>query len=387
MFALAAEAARAGWDQAVVCGVPADDPTPEVASIPAASIHTVRFESTRGAADGELPFPVPGMSDVMPYESTVWSSMSDEQLAAYRDVWTARLREVVERERPTIIHAHHGWIVAGLVKDVAPDVPLIIHTHGTALRQRVLCPALAEPVAVACRRADGWVTLHDEHRAAYTEAYGLEPDRVHVVGAGYRDDLFRPDESRREAGAIGYAGKLSDAKGLHPLLDAVAGLASARPDVRLHVAGSGSGPEAEALEARMASMSEHVEWHGRLDQAGLAAMLQRCPVFVLPSYYEGLPLVLVEAVACGCRLVASALPGVIDGLAGRLGEALETVPLPTLESVDRPVASEVPAFAERLQDALARALERGPVDVDTSGFTWAGVFERVAGVWSAALGR
>jgi len=383
LFALASEAATMGWEQSVLCAVPADDPSPVVASIDRAAIHTVRFDSTTGGGDGELPFPVPGMSDVMPYASTIWSTMSPAHLEAYRAVWADRLAEVIGAFGPDVIHAHHGWIVAGLIKDVAPGIPLVIHTHGTALRQRVLCPDLADEVATACRRADAWVTLHDEHRRAYSEAYGLEERRVHVVGAGYREDLFRPAPDEVDPLAITYAGKLSEAKGLGPLLDAVDLLRRRRPGVRLHVAGSGSGPEAEALEARMTAAGDHVTWHGRLDQSDLAALLRRSAVFALPSFYEGLPLVLVEAAACGNRLVATALPGVLDGLAPHLEDALEMVPLPPMASIDRPDPVALLDFTDRLARALDRALDGGPIQIDTTRFTWTRVAERVATVWSS----
>ena len=47
---------------------------------------------------------------------------------------------------------------------------------------------------------------------------------------------------------------------------------------------------------------------GRLSDAELVRAMQRAQAFVLPSLYEGLPLVLVEAAAAGCRIVATALP-------------------------------------------------------------------------------
>ena len=50
-----------------------------------------------------------------------------------------------------------------------------------------------------------------------------------------------------------------------------------------------------------------VTMHGQLDQPALADLMRRCAVCVLPSFYEGVPLVLVEAAACGCRLVSTDL--------------------------------------------------------------------------------
>ena len=146
--------------------------------------------------------------------------------------------------------------------------------------------------------------------------------------------------------------------------------------------GAGSGAEADAWRARMASLSERVTWHGRLDQEDLAELLRRCVAFVLPSYFEGLPLVLVEAAACGCRVVSSALPGVVDALAEGLGDALQLVPLPPMTGIDTPDSGAKVAYAERLGEALDRALEAGPAEeVDLEVFTWRAVFRRVQALW------
>ena len=55
----------------------------------------------------------------------------------------------------------------------------------------------------------------------------------------------------------------------------------------------------------MLSMAPAVTLHGQLNQPQLAVLMRRCGVCVLPSFYEGLPLVLIEAAACGCRIVAA----------------------------------------------------------------------------------
>ncbi|MEE2711829.1 MAG: glycosyltransferase, partial [Planctomycetota bacterium] len=211
--ALVREAAAAGWDQHVVCGVPAEDGRPVVGELEASHVHPLTFASAGGAEDGVLPFPVPGMSDVMPYASTTWSSMDTSQLGLYREGWRSHLSEVISFVRPDVIHVHHGWIVAGITKEVAPSVPVVVHTHGTALRQLELCPGLRDEVIEACRGADAWATLHAGQKEEYARVYGLDAASVHVVGAGYREELFHSRGAAVRTG-VAYAGKLSHAKGL-----------------------------------------------------------------------------------------------------------------------------------------------------------------------------
>ncbi len=377
--ALVREATRCGWDQHVVCGVPASDPRPEVGGLDPDRVHPLTFATTPAESEAAVPFPVPGMSDVMPYVSTVWSEMDEEQLEVYGGAWRRHLKAVVQRVRPQVIHAHHGWVVAGVVREVAASVPVVIHTHGTALRQLATCDHLRARVTSACRDADAWLTLHGQHREAYTEAYGLFPERVQVVGAGYREDLFdRGDGVARDG--VAYAGKLSAAKGLPELLDA-----AERHGFPLHVAGDGAGPEAESARDRMAALP-NVTWHGRLDQEQLARLLRQTRVFVLPSYFEGLPLVLVEAAASGCRLVATALPGVMNELASGLGDCLRPVNLPAMAGIDRPSEGGRRDFSVRLGEAIQRSLREADAEpLDLRRFTWAAVFGRVERVWSQLL--
>jgi glycosyltransferase involved in cell wall biosynthesis len=131
--------------------------------------------------------------------------------------------------------------------------------------------------------------------------------------------------------------------------------------------------------------------HGRLNQAELAALLRTARLFVLPSFYEGVPLVLVEAAACGCRLVASDLPGVREELAPMLGQTLRRVDVPRLRSVDQPDPADLPGFvaalAKAIEDSLADAArpahDLSPLLEDR--FSWSAVFKRVEAVWRAEL--
>ncbi len=371
------------WDQAAVIGVPAADPHPAVGGLDPDRVHPLVFETDA------LPFPVPGMSDIMPYPSTVWSAMPPDQLAAYRAAWRAHLQRVVDAFRPDVIHSHHVWLMTALLRQVAPDVPLVAHCHATGLRQRALCPRLGDEVAEACARIDRFVTVSADNADALTRALGVPRARITVVGAGYRDRLFHQTGApARPGGAteLVYVGKYAAAKGLPWLLDALEALVARHPErpLRLHVAGSGAGAEADRLRARMQALSPRVVLHGQLPQSRLADLLRRCDLCVLPSLYEGVPLVLVEALACGCRLVSTALPGVVSELAPTLGDALHLVEPPRLQGVDVPVPDDLPGFVGRLTDALDRALEApapGDLGPRLTPFTWRAVAERVAAVW------
>jgi glycosyltransferase involved in cell wall biosynthesis len=378
--ALVAHAHDAGWEQQAVVGTPADDPHPPVASLAPAQVHPLRF------GEAPLDFSVPGMSDVMPYPSSRFSALSEAQLERYRQGWRDHLQSVVARFTPDVIHSHHLWLMSSVVKDVAPNVPLVNHCHATGLRQRRLCPAVGEQIAERLARNDAFVVLHDGQRDELCSWLGVDPARVRVVGSGYRSELFHAGDRTTGGARLLYAGKYAHAKGLPQLLDACDALAADWPELELRIAGSGAGDEADALRQRMASMAPRVTMLGQLDQAALAAEMRAARAFVLPSFYEGIPLVVVEALASGARVVCTALPGVVAELAPALGDALALVEPPPMRSVDQPDAGELPAFVERLSHAIATALRAAPLAPDdlaarVAPFRWKAVFDRVEALW------
>jgi len=380
-------ASSAGWDQRVVIGVPADDTSPPVGGLDDAHIVPLVFE------EEPLDFPLPGMSDVMPYRSSRFSSLTADQLARYRASWKSHVAEAVRDFEPDLIHSHHVWILSALVKEIAPTVPVVTQCHATGLRQMALCGHLADEVRTGCARNDRFLVLRNDHAEELAKALGIDREKIDVIGAGYREDIFHM--RRRQAGGaprLLYAGKFSAAKGLPWLLDAVERLTQRFGDLELHVAGSGAGPEADRLRERMNAMGPRVVVHGQLPQAELADLARRCSVCVLPSFYEGVPLVLVEAFACGCRLVSTDLPGVREQIAPHLGPMLEPVALPRLVGVDTPHPDDLPAFVRRLVDAIAATIERPPIDKTTAQidsvlgpFRWKAVFDRVESVWKEVI--
>lgn len=375
---------KAGWDQHVICGVPSSDSEPMVGGLPQENIHPFFFEQ------GRCDFPVPGMSDVMPYLSTRFSTLSNQQIDRYLSSWRDHIGRVLEKCQPNLIHSHHLWLLSAIIKDIAPEIPVVTQCHATGFRQMVLCPQLKERVVAGLNRNDHFLVLHDAHLEEIVPTLGLAQEKVTVVGAGYREELFQAAPNGRVQGApqIVYIGKYSHAKGLPWLLDSIERISKRYPGMVLHVAGTGEGEEADGLRRRMEKMEPLVKRYGQLPQEELARLMGQCSICVLPSFYEGLPLVLVEALACGCRLVATALPGAVGHLAPHLGEALELVPLPRLRNADIPFESDLPLFVDHLTRAIENTISKQPIDTDSAEFsrmlapfTWNAVFTKVEAVW------
>ena len=167
-------------------------------------------------------------------------------------------------------------------------------------------------------------------------------------------------EQKRLYGSRGFAGKVSEKKGVCSLLRAFSYLPYPKEKLKVVLAG-GHGPEEEYEQIQQLAIECRypVQFLGMLSQAELAEQFRQSDVFILPSFFEGLALVNIEAMACGCKVVCSDIPGMKDWFEENVpGEQITFVKLPRMENTDEPVAEELPAFEQRLAEALRQKLEQ-----------------------------
>jgi len=384
--AMLREAAAAGHENYLVAGIQSGRPV-ELDCIDGDRCGFLSF----GA--GDIAHPIVGMSDVMPYESSRFCDLSDAEIDDYEAAFGRRIRAAVTRFDPQIIHSHHLWIVSSLTRRLYPDLPMVTTCHGTDLRQFQNCPHLQERVLSGCRRVDAAMALSAAQKEDIVNLYGLSSENVVVTGAGYDERLFHlgrkpaPDPVR-----LVYAGKLAHAKGLPWLLRALRHIDS--PQWRLHLVGGGSGAEKEDCLALARGLGERVVVHGPLPQAQLADIMRRSHIFVLPSLFEGLPLVLLESLSCGCRIVANDLPGVLAILGDLRAEYIHLVRTPRLHNLETPVEADEQCFekdwAEALQmqiDAARRVprLDLSAIRDRLASYTWKGIFGKVEPLYYRVL--
>jgi glycosyltransferase involved in cell wall biosynthesis len=329
----------------------------------------------------------------MPYPSTRFSTFDDARLALYEKAFTHTLRAAVAKFAPDLIHSHHLWIMSGLCRKLFPEIPLVISVHGTELRQLELAPQLADKIIKSLRQVDKVMVLNHDQRHKVITTYKFSPEQVVVTGTGYRQDLFCRDYCAKETQpTIIYAGKLSRAKGVYWLIKAFNNLDD---NPELWLAGSGSGPEAEEIRT-LAAANPRIKLLGALSQTELADRFQRAHIMALPSLYEGLPLVLLEALACDCRVIVTDLPGIRElvteeAVARGLVNCITKPPISgpdTLQTKDEAV------FTRNIERALATQLKQVREQqficchhlqktLDETG--WHNVFQRVRIVYDGVL--
>ena len=384
--AMLREASVCGHTNALVAGVQHGWNT-RLDGIEADQCRFVMFD------DGDISFPIAGMSDVMPYPSTRFCDLSPTEIDAYEAAFSRYLKAAVSAFQPDIIHSHHLWIVTSLIRRLFAHLPLVTTCHGTDLRQLQNCPHLQPRVLDGCRRLDAVMALSAAQKDEIVQRYGLRPQQVHVVGAGYNDQLFvQTPKPTPEPVIIIYAGKLCRAKGVPWMLRALSTIDA--PDWHLDLVGGGSGDEKMRCLQLAERLGDRVTVHGAVTQPHLADIMAQSHVFVLSSFFEGLPLVVLEALASGCRIIATDLPGVMAVLDGLQADFIRLVRTPRLLGVDKPVEADEERYERDLASAFQQQISaaKHQPDIDLSGlqwmmraFTWTGVFQNVQAVYADAV--
>lgn len=343
---------KKGHEQAVMAGIGPED---QVELPSGVSFYPVRFETDA------LPFPVAGMSDEMPYKSTRYQDLTPEMVRQFQESFLGTLDRILAEFDPDVILCHHLYLLTAFVRRHCPDRKIYGFCHNTDLRQMEKTDLERAFIAEEIRKLDGIFTLQEAQTERVRQIYHVDRNRIHVVGIGYNDKIFTQKQFVRtdERVTMVYAGKIAEKKGVKSLLRALGKLClekdpSAAQNVRVFLAG-GAGNQTEYEEiCRMAGECPcRIEFAGKLGQQKLAELYNACDLFVLPSFYEGLPLTPVEALACGDRVVMTDLPGIRDWMKTYAPDAgIRFVTPPKMKAVDEPEESGLAVFEEQLAEAL-----------------------------------
>ena len=244
----------------------------------------------------------------------------------------ARLRR---QRRFDLVHAH--WVVPnGLIAaTVAGSLPLAIGLHGSDvfLAEK---PGVSVLVKAALRRTR-LLTGCSPELVRRVCALGLPDERSEVIPYGVDVELFSPRPENRllwrqrlgipeQAPLLLAVGRMATKKGFHILVPQLGELLRACPSA--HVVLAGAGDLLEELRAAAAPWAERVHFPGAVYRDTLPDLYRAADLFVLPAVHDGasnvdgLPNVILEAMASGLPVVASDLSGiplaVQEGVTGRL---------------------------------------------------------------------
>lgn len=243
-----------------------------------------------------------------------------------------------ERRRYQVLHCHQmiSPMTLALMARALPGKRLVINPHGRGPRGDVAKLTRLRPltgklrVAAALRWGDAFVAIareiHDELRTM-----GVQEERIWDIANGVDVERFAPaapDERmdlRRRLGLpdgklVVFVGRLTVAKALDVLLNAWAQRDATLADAHLILVGDGELRDDLMRQMHALGIAQSVVFTGSTNDT--AAYLRACDAFVLSSRTEGMPVALLEAMACGLPCVATRVGGSVevleDGTSGRL---------------------------------------------------------------------
>ena len=157
-----------GYEQAVLAGVPFDEQDPGIDNFDLKNFYPVLFETS------ELNFPVVGMSDVMPYSSTKYSSLDEEMYKAYEKAFKKAIKKAVVEFNPDVVICNHIWLLSTFIKDLYPDLKVLVLCHGTDLRQLERSSMLVPIVKEKVPKCDYLFALNSAQEKEIQELYDLK---------------------------------------------------------------------------------------------------------------------------------------------------------------------------------------------------------------------
>lgn len=336
-----------------------------------------------------MPFNICGMSDLMPYDSTVYSKMSEEDIDVLIDNFRKALIEVKDEFNPDIVISHHLFLITDLVREVFNDKQVVGISHGTDIRQikkhHKFLPRLTH-----IKNLDYVLTVTDKEDDAIINLLDINRNKIYNVGGGYNQEVFYPLEEDTDKNTIDivYAGKISQSKGVFELVKTLPILEKKYPQIRLHIVGNADLKSCRKMKELVNHSPRLIICHA-LDQEKLANLLRQADIFVLPSYFEALGLIAIEALACHKLVVAS----YIEGLEKLLGEEIKNkelikfTELPRIYDVDKPVKEDIPGYVSRLSNNIEKQINRldenlftEEVNSEIQTLAWANIGQKIINV-------
>jgi glycosyltransferase involved in cell wall biosynthesis len=274
--------------------------------------------------------------------------------------------------RPAALLAYFAYPYgfAAVLAGVFFRLPVVISCRGSDVN-RMTGPRLQGRLIIASLRACRRVLVMSEEMRGRVLSRGLDPTRVEVVSNGVDASEFRPLDRAAARTALGIApdarvavcvSRLSAEKGIDVLVDA---MARTDPALSLFVVGDGAERAALAARTRAAGLDGRVTFVGTRAHEEISRWLAAADIAVLPSRTEGMPNAVLEALACGRPVVATAVGG-----------TRELIRDPSLGRLVPP--DDAAALAGALRDALATRWDERIIAASVASRTWDAVGARTA---------
>lgn len=319
-------------------------------------------------------------------------------VAGFNSACSRAVLELLPGWAPDVVHGHDWLVAQALVLTAqAAQAPAVLTIHATEAgrHQGWLPNELSRTIHGVewwvAHRSAGVIVCSDYMRREVTALFDLPAERITVIPNGVDADNWQVTATQRRrvrqaypGGLVVFTGRLEWEKGVHTLIDAIALVRKAVPEVQVVIAGRGSTRDDLLAQVRRKRLGRVVSFQGWLPEAELHALVAAADAVVVPSIYEPFGMVALEASSVATAVVASDAGGlpevVLDGRTGLVFRAGDPRALADclIDVLTDPVRAQRlgqagrrraraahgwPAIAESTQGAYCRAISQVPADV------------------------
>ncbi len=239
------------------------------------------------------------------------------------DLHALRMRRSLNT-RFDLIHCHspltlppmgEAPVISTFHSTMAMSLPRLEVIDGCSLASRLMRPFSVRTETKLLRCSGAVTAVSERAQRALSEEYGLSNQSIPVLGNGVDSDQFTPSASGNPPKNVLYAGRLAPGKGLLDLVKAAKRVLTARPDWTFTLVGEGPlASRIKRLRRVLGIPASKFALKGFVPPGQMPEEYCNAQIFVLPSYHEGVPTVLLEAMATGLPIVATDVGGVREVL-------------------------------------------------------------------------
>lgn len=216
-----------------------------------------------------------------------------------------------------LIHAHFLYPTGEAAKRLAVEThkPLIITVHGTDVNKYMNWNTYTEK---KCKNTLNYANqIIAVSRDLEKKIKKLEPSVKSQIIYNFVNENFYNDQPKINANLkkscrITFIGNLLVSKGVYELLDAYHQVVTNNQniDIKLNIVGGGTELPGMQEKLKELSLERNVKFFGPIENKEIPKILTKTDIFVLPSYSEGFPLTIIEALSMGCPVIATAVGGI-----------------------------------------------------------------------------
>lgn len=226
-------------------------------------------------------------------------------------IW--KIRDVIRKEKPSIIHTNVGAALHMLLPIFLSftNAKHLFTTHSmgyrifTGYKKRIMQFCFRTKIVIP-------VAICDTVKQSLVEAYGLKSENIECVYNGVDTDLFHPLETKRDDSNTVFVstGTLYHIKNHKLLIDAFSIVHRNNPNTTLRIIGDGELRSDLVAQVKSLNLENVVKFEG--NQSDVTRYLNMSDVYCCSSKVEGLPIAVLEAMACGLPVITTPAGGVVD---------------------------------------------------------------------------